>query len=191
MVIHFGRYGIFVWPIWYRPVRSRTERAVTTKNAGPGGPHQSTEKLSLYTSSVKYTVFRKKTPTVVFLHRLTLISINHHLKWKIIQTIGYSWRSSDSSRLFHVVRWIREICAPAAWRWWYSVAVVHDVRHVEVEQKWPENWAVWNTIHIQSHVFVCFVDFNKAFDNVSHCKLFSKLLDDNVNCVIVRLLDFW
>jgi len=42
-----------------------------------------------------------------------------------------------------------------------------------------------------SHVFVCFVDFNKAFDNVSHCKLFSKLLDDNVNCVIVRLLDFW
>ena len=23
------------------------------------------------------------------------------------------------------------------------------------------------------------------------CKLFSKLLDDNVNCVIVRLLDFW
>ena len=36
-----------------------------------------------------------------------------------------------------------------------------------------------------SHVFVCFIDFNKAFDNVSHIKLFSKLLDDNVNCVIV------
>ena len=42
-----------------------------------------------------------------------------------------------------------------------------------------------------SNVFVCFVDFNKAFDNVSHCKLFSKLLDDNVNCMIVRLLDFY
>jgi len=42
-----------------------------------------------------------------------------------------------------------------------------------------------------SHVFVCFIDFNKAFDNASHCKLFSKLLDDDVNCVIVRLLDFW
>jgi len=41
-----------------------------------------------------------------------------------------------------------------------------------------------------SHVFVCFVDFNKAFDNVSYCKLFSKLLDDNVNCMIVRLLGF-
>jgi len=36
-----------------------------------------------------------------------------------------------------------------------------------------------------------YIDSNKAFDNVGHCKLFSKLLDDNVNCVIVRLLDFW
>ena len=42
-----------------------------------------------------------------------------------------------------------------------------------------------------SHVFVCSVDFNKAFDNVGQCKLFSKLLGDNVNySVIVRLLDF-
>ena len=42
-----------------------------------------------------------------------------------------------------------------------------------------------------SHVFVCFVDFNKAYDTVTRSMSFPKLLDDNVNCMIVRVLDFW
>jgi len=37
-----------------------------------------------------------------------------------------------------------------------------------------------------NHVFVvCFIDFSQAFDNVSYWKLFSKLLGDNVNCMIL------
>jgi len=51
--------------------------------------------------------------------------------------------------------------------------------------------AVNHYISRGSHAFVCFVYFNKAFDNVSHSKLFCKLLDDNVNCMIVRIIDFW
>ena len=39
-----------------------------------------------------------------------------------------------------------------------------------------------------SHVFLCFVDFSKAFNKV---KLFQKLLDDNVRCDVVGLLAFW
>ena len=39
-----------------------------------------------------------------------------------------------------------------------------------------------------SHVFACFVDFSKAFDRVNY---FNKLLDDNVNCKIVRILAAW
>ena len=42
-----------------------------------------------------------------------------------------------------------------------------------------------------SHVFACFIDFSKAFDNVNYWKLFTKLLDDNVNCNVVRILAFW
>ena len=42
-----------------------------------------------------------------------------------------------------------------------------------------------------SHVFVCFVDFHKAFDSVNHWKLFNKLLDDNINCSIIKLLAYW
>ena len=42
-----------------------------------------------------------------------------------------------------------------------------------------------------SHVFVCFVDFHKAFDSVNYWKLFQKLLDDRVNCNIIRILSFW
>ena len=30
-----------------------------------------------------------------------------------------------------------------------------------------------------SHVFTCFIDFNKGFDNVDYWLLFSKLLDSN------------
>jgi len=42
-----------------------------------------------------------------------------------------------------------------------------------------------------SHVFVCFVDFKKAFDSVNHWKLLDKILDDNVNYKLVKLLGFW
>ena len=42
-----------------------------------------------------------------------------------------------------------------------------------------------------SHVFVCFVDFSKAFDKVSCWKLFNKLLDDRIDCDIVTLLASW
>ena len=42
-----------------------------------------------------------------------------------------------------------------------------------------------------SHVFLCFVDFSKAFDKVNYWKLFQKLLDDNVNVSVVALLAFW
>ena len=42
-----------------------------------------------------------------------------------------------------------------------------------------------------SHVFVCFVDFSKAFDKVNYWKLFNKLLDDNVDYNIVALLAVW
>jgi len=45
-----------------------------------------------------------------------------------------------------------------------------------------------------SHVFACFIDFNKAFDNVDFWLLFCKLLDKDVNnkCyVATRLLAYW
>ena len=42
-----------------------------------------------------------------------------------------------------------------------------------------------------SHVFATFFDFSKAFDKVSYCNLFHKLLDDNIDVGIVRLLAFW
>jgi len=42
-----------------------------------------------------------------------------------------------------------------------------------------------------SHVFVCFVDFSQAFDNVNYWKLFHKLLEDNVSYLTVRILAYW
>ena len=42
-----------------------------------------------------------------------------------------------------------------------------------------------------SHVFCCFLDFSKAFDRVNYWHLFSKLLNDGVNCNIIRMLAFW
>jgi len=42
-----------------------------------------------------------------------------------------------------------------------------------------------------SHVFVCFVDFSKAFDKINYWKLFSKLFDDNIDSNIVALLAVW
>ena len=42
-----------------------------------------------------------------------------------------------------------------------------------------------------SHVFVCFVDFTKAFDYVNYWKLFLKLADLNIPVGIISLLAFW
>ena len=45
-----------------------------------------------------------------------------------------------------------------------------------------------------SHVFACFIDFNKAFDNVDYWLLFCKLVDSNPSntCYLAtRLLAFW
>ena len=42
-----------------------------------------------------------------------------------------------------------------------------------------------------SHVFACFIDFNKAFDTVNYWKLCHMLLDDGVDINIVRILSFW
>ena len=45
--------------------------------------------------------------------------------------------------------------------------------------------------HRGSHVFAAFIDFSKAFDRVSYCKLFHLLLDDKVDVNIVQLLFYW
>ena len=42
-----------------------------------------------------------------------------------------------------------------------------------------------------SHVFVCFLDFSKAFDKVNYWHLFNKLLDDNVAVDLVSILAYW
>ena len=45
-----------------------------------------------------------------------------------------------------------------------------------------------------SHVFACFIDFNKAFDNVDYWLLFCKLIDNDSSnrcCLANRLLAFW
>ena len=42
-----------------------------------------------------------------------------------------------------------------------------------------------------SHVFVCFVDFTKAFDSVNYWKLFRKLLLYNINPTVVSVLAYW
>lgn len=48
--------------------------------------------------------------------------------------------------------------------------------------------------HNGSHVFACFIDFNKAFDNVDFWLLFCKLIDNEPSskrCVATRLLAYW
>jgi hypothetical protein len=45
-----------------------------------------------------------------------------------------------------------------------------------------------------SHVFACFIDFNKAFDNVDYWILFSKLVDNicsGFSLIATRLLAYW
>ena len=41
-----------------------------------------------------------------------------------------------------------------------------------------------------SHVFVCFIDFSKAFHKVNYWKLFGQLIDDVVNSCIISLLAY-
>lgn len=41
------------------------------------------------------------------------------------------------------------------------------------------------------HVFLCFVDFSKAFDKINYWKLFNMLLDDGISVKMVQLLAFW
>jgi hypothetical protein len=45
--------------------------------------------------------------------------------------------------------------------------------------------------NLGSHVFVCFIDFTKAFDLISYWKLLDKLLDDDCNPAVIKLLAFW
>jgi len=40
-------------------------------------------------------------------------------------------------------------------------------------------------------VFLCFVDFSKAFDKVNYWKLLNMLLDDGISSTLVGLLSFW
>ena len=42
-----------------------------------------------------------------------------------------------------------------------------------------------------SHVFVCYIDFSKAFDFVNYWKLFTNLLHDKIDPKIVNILAFW
>jgi hypothetical protein len=51
--------------------------------------------------------------------------------------------------------------------------------------------AVEHYINRGSHVFVCFIDFSKAFDKVNYRKLLNKLLDDNIDISITRVLAYW
>jgi len=42
-----------------------------------------------------------------------------------------------------------------------------------------------------SHVFLCCVDFSKAFDKVNYWKLFRMLLNDSLDFYRIKLLVFW
>ena len=46
-------------------------------------------------------------------------------------------------------------------------------------------------IRLGSHVFICFIDFSKAFDKVNYWKLFGQLIGDGVNSCKVSLLAYW
>ena len=47
------------------------------------------------------------------------------------------------------------------------------------------NWAFWNVC-----LLLLFIDYAKAFDKINYRKLFLKLLDDNVSCIIVSLVAY-
>ena len=42
-----------------------------------------------------------------------------------------------------------------------------------------------------SHVFVCFLDFSKAFDRVNYWKLFSQMIEEGSDVCVVKLLAYW
>jgi len=42
-----------------------------------------------------------------------------------------------------------------------------------------------------SHVFVCFLDFSKAFDRVNYWELFSQMLEEGSDACVIRLLAYW
>uniref|UniRef100_A0A3P9KQQ7 Reverse transcriptase domain-containing protein n=1 Tax=Oryzias latipes TaxID=8090 RepID=A0A3P9KQQ7_ORYLA len=46
-------------------------------------------------------------------------------------------------------------------------------------------------LHLNTSVFLCFIDATKAFDRVNHLKLFQKLINRGVPKYLVRLLAFW
>ena len=48
-----------------------------------------------------------------------------------------------------------------------------------------------NLTQNNSTISVCSLDLSKAFDNLNHCILFNKLMDRNVPCVFIKLLNCW
>ena len=44
---------------------------------------------------------------------------------------------------------------------------------------------------LSSHVYTCFLDASKAFDPVTHFKLFTTLIKRNVPMYIIRIIIFW
>jgi len=46
-------------------------------------------------------------------------------------------------------------------------------------------------VSLSSCMYICYIDASKAFDRISHCKLFDKLMKRNVPKIIVRLLYVW
>jgi len=62
-------------------------------------------------------------------------------------------------------------------------------RYLENRTRYDQSYYQWPIVG--SRVFSCFIDFNKAFDEASYWKLFTKLLDDDVNVNAVGVLAFW
>ena len=74
-------------------------------------------------------------------------------------------------------------------------SVRHTVRAIEVYYYYYCTSVLKNTVDYYarkgSHVFACFVDFTKAFDDVNFWQLFCKLLDCGVPRKAVVLIAFW
>jgi len=72
------------------------------------------------------------------------------------------------------------------------IKTTNTFRAKKVEGRDPKNF--WRLRQIGAPTFVpdrCPLDFIKAFDKVCYWKLFPKLLDDNINVSVVRLVVFW
>jgi hypothetical protein len=46
-------------------------------------------------------------------------------------------------------------------------------------------------VSLSSCMYICYIDASKAFDRISHCKLFDKLLERKLPMIIVRILYVW